>query len=488
MKITLQAPRQGIGQSAHVGFADVRNFDIDSVQGIARLNTIMVKKSGTTVDAQVKWFARDPDTSANIFALDSNGVLYKSADSGGSWTEISDRDGAGQGLIVRWGYVFVCEDTTIDVYSIAGNTWTDNWQTITSDSLWHPMLFSKLDGKIYGGAGRDIFTIEQLTTFDPANAATYTFTAQALTGQLPASTRVKCLEELGNNLMIGTWKGTNVYDIREATIYTWDGSSSTYGQPISIDAHGIHAMKNDGNSLIVLAGIEGLVYSCNGASAWVIGKLPMDLAGGKYLEFYPGALTQYKNKIFLGVGQGETTATAGMGVYSLQQTSKGNILNFEHTVSTLSDGTTNPLKPSALLPVTRDTLLVGWRDNATYGIDLSSATSYAYGTDYSGYFDSPLYEVGNVENVWKPKKIELHLGKPLRTDEGVKISYRKSLSDSWVAIKTMAYADNKVGAMISKIIIDDVEINVKPGEQIQLRVALKGTSTTTPEFKFLIME
>ena len=487
-KITLSSPRQGISQSAHVGFGDVRNMDIDSVEGVSRLNNIMVKKSATTVDAQIKWMVRDPITIANVFAIDSNGSVYNSADSGATWAELSDRGGSGQGLAIWNDYLFVCEDTTIDVYGPLSSspTWTDNWKTIDTDSNWHPLFISKNDSKLYGGAGQYVFSIEELTTFAPGDSGTYTFTQQAL--DLPESYKIKCIEELGNNLMLGTWQGTNVYDIEVADIFPWDRSSVSYGQPIRLGVFGVHALKNDGNSLIVLAGLDGVVYSCNGASAWAIGQLPQDLSGGKYLEFYPGALVKYKNKIFFGVGQGGTTAIAGMGVYSLKQTGKGNILSLEHTVSTLSDGTTNPLKPSALLPMSRDTLLVGWRDHTTYGIDLSTATSYAYGTDYAGYFVSPVYEVGNNLSKWEPKQIEFHLGKPLATGEGIQVSYRKSLSDSWVTIKTMAYADNGVGAMISKVITTDVDLNVKLGEQIQLRVALKGTATTTPDFKFLILE
>ena len=125
--ILIQAPQTGLAQSPHIGFGDVRQLDIDSIPGIARLNTIMEKKSGTTVDAQIKWFARDPDTPANIGALDSNGVFYKSTDSGVTWTEISDRDGAGQGLIIKWGYAFICEDTTIDVVKMSDNSVTNNW-------------------------------------------------------------------------------------------------------------------------------------------------------------------------------------------------------------------------------------------------------------------------------------------------------------------------------------------------------------------------
>jgi len=364
MKITLSAPRQGISSSPHVGFADVRNMDIDSVQGITRLNNIMAKKSGTTVDAQVKWIVRDPDTSANIFALDSNGVLYKSANSGVDWTEVSDRGGSGQGLIVQWGYVFVCEDTTIDVMKISDSSWSDNWQTIDTDSLWHPMFVSKNDSKIYGGAGQYVFSIEQDTTFDPGDSGTYTFTQQAL--DLPASYRIKCIEELGNNLMLGTWQGTNVYDERIADIFPWDRSSVSFGQPIVMAEYGVHFLHNSGNSLIISAGIQGRIYRSDGVNAVQIAQLPHDLSGGKYLETYPSSVCSYKGKIFFGIGGGgDSITTDGCGVYSLKQTGRGNVLNLEHGISTGNFGSTTTVKATAILPLSQDKLLIAWRDGNT---------------------------------------------------------------------------------------------------------------------------
>jgi len=498
MKITLQAPRTGIAQSPHVGIADIRNFDIDSVEGVAQLNNILVKKSGTTVTAQVNWIVRHPVTTTEIYALDDAGTVYKSANSGSTWAILagsSSTSAHGNGLAIWNNYLIVARDTKLDVCGDGSGTgivaanWTLDWQSIDSDINYHPLFHSSLDDKLYGGAGKYVFTIKEVSgqTFDPASGATYDFTAQHL-ATIPDGFRIKCLEELGNNLTIGTFQGTPGNEEREATIFLWDGSSTTYGQPLRLDTYGIHAMKFDGNKLIVLAGKDGIIYRSDGASAWAIGQLPQNLSGGKYLEFYPGALINYKNKMFFGVGQGGTQTIPGMGVYSLKQSGKGNILNFEHNVSTLSDGSLKPLKTSALLPVTRDTLLVGWRSDTSYGIDLTLATSYAYTTDYVAYFDSPLYEIGDELNKWKPTQIAFHLGKPLATGEGIQVKYRKSLSDSWVTIKTMAFADNKVGAMISRVIVTDVDLTVLKGEQIQLRVALKGTATTTPQFKFLIMK
>ena len=565
ISLVIEAPRSGIAQSPYVGFGDVRNLDLKTRDGVAQLNNILAKVSGTTVTAQMNWFAHHPVTPAQIFGIDASANIYKSSNTGSTWTlfggnaftvtianpavftdvahglltndtliftttgalptgltagttyfviatgltadafEVSTTQGGaavittgtqsgthsmlvttganGNGILIWKNYLIVARNGFLDTCGdgtatgIVADNWTFNWQAITSDALFHPMLSSKLDSKLYGGSSNTIYTLAEVAaqTFAPGTGATFTFTKNALT--LPPNYRVKCIEELGNNLMIGTWQGTNIYDLRVADIFTWNGSAPTYGQPIVMAEFGVHAMLNTGNSLIVLAGIDGFIYKCDGVNAVKIGKLPFDLSGGKYIEFYPGSICMHKGRVFFGVGQGGTTAITGMGVYSFEQTSKGNILFLEHLVSTLSDGTTNPLKPSALAPVARDTMIVGWRDNTTYGIDLTTNTSYAYATNYSGYFDSPLYTIGDLNNLVNFLGFELQLGKKLATGEGVQVSYRVNLTDAFTTVGTYTFA--ALGAVISQT----APVGIPPCETLQIRVALLGTATTTPAFK-----
>ncbi len=486
--LTIMAPQQGVAQGPFVGFGDVRNLDIYSEPGVVQLNNIMVKKSGSTVVAQVNWIVRHPITTTEIYALDAAGTVYKSTDTGATWAVLSGTSATnahGNGLWIWKNYLFVARDALLDVCGdgsatgITAGNFTLGWKTIDSDVLWHPMMTSRNDNKLYGGAGIYVYSLDEVSgqTFAPGNGATYTWTQQAL--DLPPAYRIKCIEELGNNLMLGTWQGTNIYDIRIANIFPWDRSSTSFGQPIVMAEFGIHAMLNIGNQLIVLAGIEGTIFRSDGVNAYPIGQLPMDLSGGKYLEWYPGALVAFKNKIFFGVGQGGTTAIPAMGVYSLYQTGRGNILTFEHTISTLSDGTSNPLKPSALLPVTRDSMLIAWRDNATYGIDLTTNTSYAYTTNYSGFFDSPLYVVGSIKNLRTFEFIEFELGKKLATGEGIQLSYRLNSTDSFTTIGTYTFANLGTGAVLSHFDIP----GIPACELLQIRVALLGTSTTTPQLK-----
>ena len=493
----IQAPRQGIAQSPHVGFADVRNLDIHSIPGIVRLNNIMVKKSATTVTDQINWIVRHPVTTAEVFALGNTGKVYKSLDSGATWALMTGftAGGHGNGMIIWKNYLFVCRDAYIDVCGdgtatgIVNANWSNSWQAIDSDLLWHPMLVSKNDNKIYGGAGQYVFSLDEVVgqTFAPGTGGTFTYASQAL-DLLTSAHRIKCIEELGNDLMLGTWQGTAVTDIRVGDIFKWNRSDASFGQPIIFADYGIHAMKNVGNSLVVLAGINGTIFRCDGVNAHIIGQIPTDLSGGKYLEWYPGSICQYKNRIFFGVGNGATTAIPNQGVYSLLQTGNGNILTLEHTVSTLNDGTSKSLKVSALLPITRDTLLTGWRDDATYGIDLSSATSFAYTTDYSGYFVTPVFVIGDNKQPFKIKELEWLLARLLRTGEGIKVKYRLNLTDSFTEVKTFAFSAVDVGAVVSDNIITEVPFDIKVGEIIQFKVSLLGSATTTPELKTIMIK
>jgi len=492
--LVIEAPRQGIAQSPHVGFGAVVNMDITTVPGVVQLNNIMSKKSGTTVTAQPNWAVRHPIDPAQVYVLDSAGTVYKSTDNGETWAVLSGTSSTnahGNGLWIWKNYLFVARDTNLDVCGdgtssgITSGNWTLGWKTIDSDVLWHPMITSKNDDKLYGGAGRYVFSIEELTTFAPGTGASYTFTQQAL--DLPSAYRIKCLRELGNNLMLGTWQGTNIYDIRIADIFPWDRSSPSFGQPIQMADYGIHAMENINETLYVLAGINGTIFKSDGVGTIPIGQLPQDLSGGKYLEFYPGAIMSYKNKLFFGVGQGGSTAISGMGVYSLMQTGRGNVLTLEHTISTLNDGSANPLKPTALLPISRDKCLIGWRDNTSYGIDVTNNTSYAYGTDYAGYFDSPLYVIGSLKALKTFDFLNFELGKLLASGEGIRMSYRKNLTASFSVIGTFTHSiagTTVLGAVLSHF----QKSGISEAETVQLRIALKGTSTTTPQFKSLMLQ
>lgn len=567
--IIISPPRQGLGQSPHVGFGAIVNLDIDRLPGIAQMNTTTTKLSSTTITGLPLWQVRNPLNSSEAYSLDADGKFYKEDVDTGTFTLISGNvttSASGNGLQIWKDYAFIARDATLDTYGplagaiftvtiaspavfsktahglVANDTiifsttgalptgltagtvyyviaagltadafevstsqggaavntsgsqsgthtyraWksTNSFKTIDSDVDWHPMITSKNDNKLYGGAGNYIFSLDEVSgqTFNPGTSATFTWTQQAL--DLPSSYRIKCLEELGSYLMAGTWWGTLVTDFPVADIFPWDRSSVSFGQPISLKDFGVHAMINTGSELVVLAGVSGTIYGCNGASAYVIGKVPgVILSGGRSLFYYPGAIAYWRGKVYFGVGTGGSGATSCLiGVYSLRQTGQGNILNLEYLNSQLTDGSVANVDISSLLVIGRNSLQIGWRSDTSYGIDSSTASSYNHTTDYSAYFETPLYIVADNEELNRFTKIKILFAKNLASGEGVRVKFRTNLSDSFTVLSDKnngVYTYATLGAVSSHVTtpgIDDCEM-------LQLRVEFLGSSSTTPQLK-----
>lgn len=481
--LNISAPNSGIASSPHVGFGQTTNLDIHSIPGIAQLNNLLEKKSATTVTGLIQWMVKNPATPAEIYALDNGGVVYKSIDSGATWAVLAGNTagGHGNGMVIFKNYLIVARDAFLDVCGdgtatgITAGNWTNSWQAITTDSLWHPMIISGLDGLLYGGAGRDVFTLEELTTFAPGTPASFTFISQALTGQLPPNTRIKCLAELGNNLMMGTWVGTNVYDNRIANIYSWDGSSPSYGQPIEISENGVHSMINIGGVLYCLIGISGKIYICDGVGYSLIGQIPANLYGGNYLLPFPSALVNFKDKPFFGVSFGSGNIP-NMGVWSIVRTSKGNILTQEFLISENVDGSTNPLQIGSLLAINQDTLLIGWRNHETFGIDKLNNTL----RQTSGTFISPFYQVGTPLEKRAFTQLEFLLAEAMTIGQSITVSYRTDLSASFIDIGTYSYAT--LGGVLSF----NTTADILPSEFLQIKVTLTtGATNTSPKFKLI---
>lgn len=119
---------------------------------------------------------------------------------------------------------------------------------------------------------------------------------------------------------------------------------------------------------------------------------------------------------------------------------------------------------------------------ATYGLDLLNTTSFAYSTDYSGYFITPFYQIGTLLKTRQLQEVEFYLVKALATGEGIKIEYRTDLNGSWTTVGTYTFAS--LGAKLSH----HDTVNIPDAFQIQFRISLLGTSTTTPELKNVVFE
>lgn len=565
----------GIAGSPLLGFGELRNLDLDTYPGLARVGLNTTKRSGSVVTDLPIWAAVDPNNALYCWMLGDTGRLYFSSDGGLTWVLVSGNgSGAGQGLGIWKNYLFVIGATAVDVWGplttaipfsaartfivssvgddtfqgsgdqtilqttgtpvrvssdgtlpagLVANTtywtrtagsslfrlyptladaqantnqidvtdsgsgihsivvygWTLSWQTITSDTKYHPCIATN-DDQFHIGAGRYIAKLRELDgqTFAPGSSGTYEFSGTYL--DLPAGVRVKCLEELGDLLMIGTWRGSNIYDFESADIYPWDKAAPYFEKPVRLNDNGVHAMCVENNLLYAIVGTKGRMIRTNGFSAEDVLEIPgtmMNLNGGKYLVVHPGGMKSRRGKIYIGIGG--VTGVSGCGVFTYHV--KKNRLAVENTISTGGDGSTTTVTIGAVAFVlAADRYMFGWKEDSTYGIDLLDATS-RYGS-YKAFITSPLYRVGTQLAPVTFSEISMLLGNPLPSGCSVRIKYRKNLNDSYTTIKEWTYA--AIGGVTS--VRDGAAIT--DAIDLQILIELTASSANTPDLREVRIE
>lgn len=471
--------QQGIAPSPDLGFGMMRNVDITTNPGSVRLNSLPVKVSGSTVTGIIIGFRRNPINPLEIWAYDVNAVVYKSGDSGGTWSVIAgNSSGTGAGIAIWKDYLFVATFTKLDVYGPLSGApaWSLNWQTLTSDT-WHTMLES-VDDKLYICNKNKVSQLKELTTFLPGTGSTYTFTAAAIT--LAAYYRTKCLADLGQFLMVGTWVGNLNTDFKIADIFPYTRADLTLGVPLKLAVNGVHAMLSFNNRLYIIAGVRGELFVSDSTSFTSIAQIPnyvVNYDAGWNTITYPGAMVHHKGKILFGLS-GSNGTSGNLGVYSLTPDVQQNVLTLENIISTGGDGTSGSLFIGALLSTFSDIYIIGWQDVSTTGIDKIDNTLRV--TSYGGYIESPLYPVGESLQNKTFGQGEVVLRKPLVSGQGVRIKYRKNLTEAFTTLTTLDFATYSGSSNL--LAINFSAASVTNAVFLQVRIELTtGAVNTSPE-------
>lgn len=478
--IVIDGWQKGIANSPWVGFGTMQNVDTDSVPGVLKIRWISTKKSSTTITAQPYWLVPNPKVGGEIYAIDSANAVYKSTNGGITWaTAAGNNASSGEGAVVWKNYLFVFRSTTTDVYGpLDGSpSWSNSWLTITS-STYHPGIWGQ-DDILYFGNDRYIGSIAEVSgqTFAPGNSATYTTNTAALT--LPAYYKVKCLGELGANLMIGTFVGANIYDLKIADIFPWDRVSPSFRLPIRLRENGINAMVGVNNLLYFVAGIGGKLFVTDGVNVKLLAKIPesvISIEGGSFLDVLPGSIIHHDDKILWGFN-----GSKGMGVWSYSILN--GTLKLENTVST---GNTSNVLIGGLCSVSRETYLIGWRDTgaSAQGVDMIGDSSFFRYTSYTAFVNSLAINTGNQVDPRTFQYVDILLAKPLTTGQGVKISYRNNLTSSFTTLATFDFATQ--GAK-NAWRFPAGKVNFANMVQLQIALTTGSSSSTTPELLGVVL-
>jgi hypothetical protein len=477
---------KGVADSAHIGFEQMVNLDVFSNPGIAKINYKTASKHTPT--GLIRWFVQDPAVSTNFYALDSTGRVYKSTDSGDTWTLVTGNSltsASGEGLNIWKDYLWVLRASNADVYGpLSGSpAWTTGF---VSGSAWaateHPTLVSS-DDSLYWGGGRYVLNIYEVATktFSPSDATTYVVNQNAL--DLPANYNAKTLAEQGRWLLIGTYKGSVYYQQKVADIFPWDKISPSYNNPIKLGEFGVNQMiTTTDNRVLAVAGREHTIYLTDIVNSSRVRKLSNLLRndettyGPVVLDPQPGAIMNHKGRVFMGVSANNVSNPAG--VYSFIPSD--GLVTLENTIS--SGHIDGLMQIGALISIDENSYLMSsQRQGAGYTIDkvLGTGTSAKRYTGYVAEFRSQLYEIGTPLQKRKLQELNIILAKPLGAGQGFKIQWRESLDDGWSQMVIFDYATYGAAQYLT------YPWTGKETATIQIRGLLTtDTSThTTPELK-----
>lgn len=465
--------KPGIAPSPYVGLGDLRNADIHTTPGALLCGFKAIKDSSTTVTDFVKFMAHD-DEDNETYALDDSGNLYRRGAS--SWSKIYSNQVSGANGMIMWKrHLIIADDLNLSVYDIDGDNWEVSLEAFAegqrnSQGLPHTMYIGQ-DDVVYITDGIYIASLTEVAgkTFNPSDGTTYTWNAQAL--DLPSDYVANTLNEYGDALIIGTYFNEVLNRGNRADTFAWTPTSSsgtyTFDDTKKVKGNGVWQAATQGNIFYqVIDRNAGKLYVSNLSSYELIAELKNIAYGDSVLKIHPDAVEIIDDQLLFGIGSNDS-GQDNLGVYGYKN---GTL----HIQNTLSCGDTQ-IEIGSIINGAGYDYYISWDDDTTYGIDkVSNIRMDSYGTALV----SPLYTVGTALEPASFTQMDVELGKPLASGEGVRVSYRTSPNDSWSTLQTLDY--DTYGAVSYM----NAEANLADIRKIQVKVELTVTegATSSPEF------
>lgn len=285
---------------------------------------------------------------------------------------------------------------------------------------------------------------------------------------------VRCFGYWQEYLVAGTWKGSTVKEYDQGRLYFWDGIDTRYNFNIDVPDGAVNAIVGSRGALYVLAGYQGqLLKYVGGTEAQPLIRMPR-ISENEYAEIYPQALTMWRNNLRIAMAGASDSTTLIKSVYTYGRPTNRYVesLSADYPISTGNYGSTVNI---SLLHVVNSTLLVGWQDGVSYGIDAVSASNppQSYGSLES------LIQDNNA--VYKQKSaVTLQATfKPLASGESVVIKYDPDRSGTWISSAPVT----TVGATQASAILTGLR-----WQEIQYAVDLYTTGSTSPTLLGLTLE
>lgn len=426
-----------------------QGLDLRDRDDVLKAGQALLKESAGIVIDLIRFII--PCSDGNAYGFGNTGKIYKRKST--TWTlEYTDANGAIKGAYEWNGYLYWACNTKISRIAVSqadDGTWNadvaHDWNTGLTAADWHTML-------IACGALM-ICNDKFLALVDYSTAA---FNAEAL--NLYPNTLAKCLNEDGFNVIIGT---TDKGKAEKGNILTWETSALNWIKKKKIASKGVNALIIT-EFMLAQCGIDGEVYFSD-----MVSKVPLfSFPGGGYV--LPGGVCNRKGLAMFGV-HGNSSDKCGIYSYGRSKKNFPYALNLDYVGS---HGKITGIEYGAVQMV-NGTLLVAWKDGATYGVDALSTTTKANAIYESLEFDAG---VPHKKKSFRQTKITLE---PLPADCSVALKYKANRASSWTTAKTLSGATSfSTTNGVRAIFNIDAECEV-----IEIRVDLTSNSNNTPIIK-----
>lgn len=344
-------------------------------------------------------------------------------------------------------------------YDGAAEQWDDTHSSSAfdnDDTKAHPMV--EHAGYLYIGDGNKVARLEP-------NGASWD--ADALV--LPPEWRVMCMKVYNDRIIIGCWKGTNIYDTAEAKLFVWDGVTGNEEEmAIALGETGIHAMEVYQNYLFVFAGVKGNIYIFNGATLSLFKTIPNVV---RRVHVKAGAVSEFRGKLLFGFSDDDAYAseTARQGVWAIGRKTPGDpfSLSLEHLEDT---GTTIQNQIGAIMPNADGSGIFFSRYNATdYKINGTSA--WGASKESGGEFHSQKYTWAIGSNGEPITGVEI-FAKPIPSGCSIRVDTKINDETSWITGPTFTSSNQHL--------VQDLRRN-SLAKIIQIRLVYTTSGGNTPQ-------
>lgn len=412
-----------------------------------------------------------------VFILDDSGKVWWVQNTGGVLTGNLIYLGndtltgtTGRAINILANYLIVFRTSTTDYLQVdniengtdldSGSGWVYGWQSVSSVTENPRPTLSGIDNALYFGNSTRVgsFLINSGSSFDPTSSATYTKNTTALSIN---NDQVTAIGFLGTNLLVG---GLLNY------IYPWDRISLSYKYPIILAENYTSRIVTANSTAYIFAGNRGRIYETNGSNVSLFKKVPDSITSAIDPYFTWGDAVYWKNQLYFSFS---AATNAGVsintvaGVWAIDLPS--NAFRYVNQLSYGSyAGTTTVLVQNVLSTSPAGAgLYIGWVNNGTYGVDVTTSTPY---TGEQAYVDYDLIPVGTFLTKKTFQNAEWKLSTPLVSGESISIYYRTNINEAFTLMGTTSTA----GFLSDQ----PYPVNFEMSQWLQLRAVMTSTASS----------